>query len=248
MIIGFSGKKQHGKDTAATMWAYFQARRTSKTEHLMVDYDYYKKLNITPNSYKFADKLKDIVCLIIGCTREDLENEEFKNAPLGDEWSKTNVFDTFVGTHGQFTEFVKNNDVTISNRPSYRVGGEGEFKYCFYFIWNTITLTPRKLLQLTGTEFGRELVHPDIWVNSTLNSIDDDEYALITDVRFPNEVDAILKRNGIVIRIDRPSMTSNDSHLSETALDKYNFEHRIVNNGTLEKLFYELYKLYMKIS
>ena len=27
---------------------------------------------------KFADKLKDIVCLLIGCTREQLEDQEFK--------------------------------------------------------------------------------------------------------------------------------------------------------------------------
>ena len=35
---------------------------------------------------KFDDKLKDIVCLLIGCTGEELENEEFLEKELGEEW------------------------------------------------------------------------------------------------------------------------------------------------------------------
>ena len=35
---------------------------------------------------KFADKLKDIVCLLIGCERKKLENREFKEKELGEDW------------------------------------------------------------------------------------------------------------------------------------------------------------------
>lgn len=66
MIIAISAKKQHGKDTVA---------------NIIQEY--------TNNKFKivkFADKLKDFLCTLINCTREDLENEEFKNKPLGEEW------------------------------------------------------------------------------------------------------------------------------------------------------------------
>ncbi len=37
---------------------------------------------------KFADKLKDIVCMLIGCTRAQLEDRGFKETPLGEEWDE----------------------------------------------------------------------------------------------------------------------------------------------------------------
>ena len=32
--------------------------------------------------------------------------------------------------------------------------------------WNLVKLTPRKLLQLLGTDCGRDIIHPNIWVNA----------------------------------------------------------------------------------
>lgn len=66
MIIAISAKKQHGKDTIAKIIQ-----------------------ELTNNKFKivkFADNLKDFVCKLINCSREELENEEFKNKPLGPEW------------------------------------------------------------------------------------------------------------------------------------------------------------------
>jgi len=59
---------------------------------------------------------------------------------------------------------------------------------------------------------------------------------IVTDVRFPNEVEAIKKAGGTVIRIDRinnPHPTSN--HISETALDHLPFP-TIINHGTIDNL------------
>jgi hypothetical protein len=66
MIISISAKKQHGKDTVASIVQ-----------------------ELTNNKFKivkFADKLKDFVCDLINCRRNDLEDEDFKNTPLGEEW------------------------------------------------------------------------------------------------------------------------------------------------------------------
>jgi len=67
---------------------------------------------------------------------------------------------------------------------------------------------------------------------------------IITDVRFPNEAEAIKKRDGILIRIDRNYVSTErlnriqQRHSSETALDDYDgFDNTIFNNGTLEDLY-----------
>lgn len=63
-------------------------------------------------------------------------------------------------------------------------------------------LTPRRALQLFGTEAGRAC-HPDVWVRALLRQLDEPgapERVVIPDVRFQNEVDAIVNAGGIVIR------------------------------------------------
>jgi len=133
-------------------------------------------------------------------------------------------------------------------------------------------LTPRKLLQLIGTECGRNVVHPNIWINSlfsdykeslsdgwvpTYNNPDNHNLDIeaepiepnwiITDVRFKNEADAILERGGLVFRVNRPSDSDKDEHESETALDNYEeFSGFINNNGTIEDLIESVRFLFEK--
>jgi hypothetical protein len=101
--------------------------------------------------------------------------------------------------------------------------------------WNG--LTPRKILQLLGTEAGREIIHPNIWVNALFADFEDSNW-IITDVRFPNEAQAIKDRGGIVIRVERPGGESHcgGAHASETALDTYNFDYVIDNEGNIDEL------------
>jgi len=68
MVIGIAGKAGAGKDTVAKMIA----RHLPEAEFEIV---------------RFADKVKDIVCLLTGCTRKDLENQEFKESQLPVEWT-----------------------------------------------------------------------------------------------------------------------------------------------------------------
>lgn len=65
-------------------------------------------------------------------------------------------------------------------------------------------VTPRHTLQLWGTEVGRQAYHDDIWVASLENRIrQSKDNVVITDCRFPNEVDAIQRAGGKVFRIKR---------------------------------------------
>lgn len=95
------------------------------------------------------------------------------------------------------------------------------------------TMTGRELLQRVGTECFRNNVNKDFWVTRLLSLITSDhdtKLHIIPDTRFPNEADAIKKRGGYVIRIDRDGLPEND-HLSETALDGYKFDCVIDNNN-----------------
>jgi hypothetical protein len=148
-----------------------------------------------------------------------------------------------------------------------RIGGiyvtkeEAEFSHLKSDSMNLATeiLTPRKLLQIVGTEAGRELVHPNLWVNAlmadyktTCNTpmtiCSDTEIKtywpqnwIITDVRFENEAKAIKDRQGFLFRVERSSIVSTDNHPSETSLDNYmQFTDYIRNDGTVEDLVEEV--------
>ncbi len=66
------------------------------------------------------------------------------------------------------------------------------------------TLTPRWVLQYWGTEVVRKSFHDDTWIASLENKLrktTDD--VVISDCRFPNEIAAIKRAGGVVIRVHR---------------------------------------------
>jgi hypothetical protein len=65
--------------------------------------------------------------------------------------------------------------------------------------------SPRLALQLMGTEAGRDVFHPDLWVHTVLRRCEQAPYNnyVIADVRFPNEINAIVKSGGKVVRVRR---------------------------------------------
>lgn len=65
-------------------------------------------------------------------------------------------------------------------------------------------LTPRWVLQQWGTEVCRKNFHNDVWVASVENKLrNNQENIVITDCRFPNELEAIKRSNGITARVYR---------------------------------------------
>lgn len=100
--------------------------------------------------------------------------------------------------------------------------------------------TPRWAMQSLGTEWGRDLMWQDLWVSATSNRMMDmldKGYAgvVVTDVRFPNEVEAIKRFDGIVIRIERDQNIL-DMHESEKHILTLPVDHVIVNNDTKSML------------
>jgi hypothetical protein len=59
----------------------------------------------------------------------------------------------------------------------------------------------RQALQTLGTEWGRELIGEDVWVDLLLRSSRWLEYIAVDDLRFPNEYDALLRRGAVFVRL-----------------------------------------------
>lgn len=94
--------------------------------------------------------------------------------------------------------------------------------------WRSGPMTAREFLQYFGTDVMRYMWEP-VWVNKCIKDIQREGtlLALITDVRFPNEVAAVEKAGGTVLRIMRQMFE--DDHKSETALDKHTFTEYLDN-------------------
>ena len=209
MLIGISGKMGSGKNLVCTIIQGLTAAKKHNIEN--PSFEWIKKyyINSIWEQKAFADKLKDFVCILIGCTREQLEDQDFKNKELPEEWwytyGKIGNKDILVSYLDMDKEFKNNNNSYIEK------------------------LTPRELLQIIGTDCIRDKVHPNAWVNALFADykyeihrsevptraagfIDQHVYPnwIITDMRFPNELEAIKSRGGITIRVDRFTSIKND--------------------------------------
>lgn len=85
-------------------------------------------------------------------------------------------------------------------------------------------MTAREVLQYWGTEIFRRQYH-DVWADACIRKIRKSgcRFAVITDCRFPNEVEAVQKAGGKVIKLTRV-VFPDDTHPSETALDPEHFD------------------------
>ena len=95
--------------------------------------------------------------------------------------------------------------------------------------WTTGFMTAREFMQHFGTDLCRR-IKDDIWVESCVKRIQQTgtELAIVTDCRFPNEVEAVQQAGGKVIRLTRNNHP--DSHASEQALNDFDgFDHTLDN-------------------
>jgi hypothetical protein len=121
-------------------------------------------------------------------------------------------------------------------------------------------ITPRWVLQHWGTEVCRQGFHDAIWIASLENKLrrtSDD--VVISDCRFPNEIQAIRNQGGYVIRVVRgpdpewfecAQQTPNEMsrlypkiHASEYSWAATDFDRIIKNDGSLDDLYSEINNL-----
>ena len=134
------------------------------------------------------------------------------------------------------------NDVWVDEQLSKALATEGNIKVqdvIHSYGWDGYKESQfgaeiRRLLQRLGTEAGRQTLWDSIWIDAALTGLPEDARVVVTDVRFPNEAQAIKDRDGIVWRVERPGVGPANSHPSETSLDDWPFDAWIGNTGTLD--------------
>lgn len=173
--------------------------------------------------------------------RHDFEKESFANS----------VKDAVA------TVFGWNRTLLEGDTPESRAWREQDDKFWSEKLGKPFS--PRLALQLMGTEAGRDVFHPDLWVHTVLRRCENAPWHnyVIADVRFPNEVEAIRKAGGVIVRVRRGpepewynvalkvNKKSNyygmaeqypDVHFSEWAWIGCDIDIEINNNRTLEDL------------
>jgi hypothetical protein len=106
--------------------------------------------------------------------------------------------------------------------------------------WDEAKKNPevRRLLQRIGVA-ARNQWSKDFWVSQVLKKMypaGPNKKYVITDVRFPNEAEALRVLKGQIWRVTRPGISAVNSHVSESALDNYKFDQVFVNDAGLKDL------------
>jgi hypothetical protein len=214
MVIGISGRLGSGKDTVGKLIQYMTAEDVAAgcLGRIREGLSIDGYHNSDFENKKFAGKLKLVGSILSGVPVEMFEDQEFKKLNMSPEWG----------------------------------------------------MTYREFLQKLGTEAMRDGLHKNVWVNALFADykelsvlrdaqgikIFDEEgnhqfnYPnwLITDMRFPNEMDAVKDKGGVTIRVNRPvhSLSQENNavqlHPSETALDNAEFDYVIENSGSFDDL------------
>lgn len=94
----------------------------------------------------------------------------------------------------------------------------------------------RRILQDLGVG-ARKVFGEWFWIQQALREVHYTGNFVITDVRFPNEADAIRKYdNSQIWRVSRNGVGAVNAHVSETAMDGQDVDQLIMNTGSLEDL------------
>lgn len=102
--------------------------------------------------------------------------------------------------------------------------------------------SPREVMQSFGTDWGRNMIHPDIWVKHTMRNIrkllDENFKVVITDVRYNNEAQMIRDLGGEIWKIDRPDnpFKIDTLHCSENGIADDHIDLTIKNHSDIDKL------------
>lgn len=110
--------------------------------------------------------------------------------------------------------------------------------------------TPRQAMQTLGTEWGRDLVTPDLWIRAwqaALAKVPAGVNVVVDDCRFPNEAAAIKAAGGFIVNIDRPGAGAGAAgHSSEG--QRLPIDMTVHNTTTEKGLLYSIDELAADIS
>lgn len=117
-------------------------------------------------------------------------------------------------------------------------------------------ITPRKVMQFAGTELLRDQLAKlipelgqDVWIHRFKLFYENEKEKnenlriAISDARFKNKGIVIKKLGGIIIKVMRPGIITNDTHKSETEQNEIEPDIIIINDGSLDELYAKVDKI-----
>lgn len=203
-LIGISGKIGSGKDLIASIIQYLTSsyyKSNYSFEYFLLekskrnDYPSYLKWKIK----KFADAPKEIVCILLGCNRKQLESQEFKNSDLPEYLCRYNVYKTSKSKM-PFRANISHDELQwLHNIDKWEI--------------KKTVKTVRDLLIYLANDVFRDTIGQNIWINTLFNqyrtscnfdkNLPKNTNWIITDVRYQNEAEYIKNKGGILIRTNR---------------------------------------------
>lgn len=164
---------------------------------------------------------------------------------------KGTVADILVRYHGYhsfaFADALKDAVATIFVWPRSLLEGDSNASRAFrerVDPWWSHKLgyevTPRLILQKMGTEACRHGIADNIWIAALEKRIHGYEDVVISDCRFPNELDFVRSAGGIIVQVNRGNAPTKEElskmHISETAWNYIVPDYIVDNDGTLQEL------------
>lgn len=113
----------------------------------------------------------------------------------------------------------------------------------------------RRLLQLIGTEWGRQTLGEDFWVDQLQKDLVNYPGSVyVTDCRFPNEAERLRRLGFCMVRVIRPDQervkagATSEEHESERYIEQIETDFTLVNDGTMPEFLKKVDELALKVS
>lgn len=229
-IIGIKGRKGSGKDTVASMIHYIIAAGTTQANFDgWEEYDKSLRDDLDVPTRHFADKIKDDLSFIFGINRECFDNSDYKD-------NKYYLFQNKTFTTLKEQKDNPRAEITLENLQENTLAKWRES------YGDNCVIKLRTLMQYYGTELIRHNIGSQVWVDGLIQTAIKDKnyygYAVIADVRYLNEANAIYNVGGKVIHVFKTDNNKVEHSSEDIKCDARDYE--IDNNGTLLGLFYKV--------
>lgn len=227
-IIGFAGEKTSGKNTIANVFSVVALQKYGLGSDLKIDNksgkikykdEYVDANQLNPQivtCYALADALKEICVDVLGLDHHKVYGTNAQKDELTDcLWED---MPGVITNKRAYTYLEKAFHENKWREPSW--------PWVYHKKGN---MTSREVMQYVGSNIFRK-INPQVWIDSCKKRIskDNPEFALITDLRFPNEI-LVFSKEGVVVGMEKKSASA-DKHISEQ-VDLTNCKYLVKNQG-----------------
>ena len=203
-ILGFAGKKQSGKNTCCNFLQMLKFH----------EYGVCKNASLSEEGHILVSDLFGET--VSGSDWIPLTEEYVDISQLLENFGACKIY--------AFADVLKEFAVDVLGLEHNQVYGTNEEKNSpTHLLWENMPtgnnkgpMTGREVLQYFGSDICRKM-YENIWFDACIRRIrkDNPDLALISDVRFPNEIKGVQDEGGIVFGLPRDIVNGKDTHSSE---------------------------------